>query len=511
MFLSNAEQIRDADQIMIQEMDFPGILLMEEAGRQAAQKIMELYPDKKDFIIIAGPGNNGGDGWVIARYLHIWGKHVQVYCSYDPLMLQGDARINFDIVRHLPIAYGIWNPQHSDRMLDEGNPPVLVDALLGTGIRESLRDPIATMLSYWREKSLPVVAIDLPSGLSADTGTMINHVLPAEHTLTFQLPKICHHVYPAAGMCGEVHVLDIGIWRPVIERLAIQRKVLDNRFVREVYRPRSANTHKGTFGHALVVGGSNSMSGAVAMTAEAVMRSGAGLCTVLCPAGCANTLMVRTPEVMCLEGEGPFFSGEDVAGFLDLLPGKDVLVIGPGMRQESATLEFLECILEEIEVPVVLDADALNLLAQMENYESFLGPETVLTPHPGEMQRLIGDPVQEQRLEFAEQFSKETASILVLKGAGTLIALPDGRTYVNPSGNSGMATGGSGDVLTGIIGGLIAQGYAPSEAAPLGVYLHGVTGDQLAIGGGMEGILASDIARHLPVVWNEIVKERTKF
>ena len=507
MFLSNAEQIRDADQVMIQEMDFPGILLMEEAGKRATEKLVELYPGKKDFIIIAGPGNNGGDGWVIARYLHLWGKHVQVYCSYDPLMLQGDARINFDIVRHLPIAYGIWNPQHSDRMLDEGNPPVLVDALLGTGIRETLRDPIATMLSYWREKSLPVVAIDLPSGLSADTGAMINKVLPAEHTLTFQLPKICHHVYPAAGMCGEVHVLDIGIWQPVIERLAIQRWVLDDSFVRDVYIPRTSNTHKGTYGHALVIGGSYSMSGAVAMTAEAVMRSGAGLCTVLCPTGCSNTLMVRTPELMSVEGEGPFFSVEDVASFLELLPGKDVVIIGPGMRQEPATLEFLERILEEIEVPIVLDADALNLLAQIDNYESFLSPETVLTPHPGEMQRLIGDPVQEQRLEFAEQFAQETASILVLKGAGTLIALPDGRTYVNPSGNPGMATGGSGDVLTGVIGGLIAQGYAPDVAASLGVYLHGITGDHLAIRGGMEGILASDIAKNLPTVWKEILEK----
>ncbi|MEM9722850.1 MAG: NAD(P)H-hydrate dehydratase [Bacteroidota bacterium] len=503
MFLSNAEQIRDADHIMIQEMDFPGILLMEEAGKKATEKLLKLYPDKDDFIIIAGPGNNGGDGWVIARYLHLWGKHVQVYCSYDPLMLQGDARINFDIVRHLPIAYGIWNPQHSDRILDEGNPPVLVDALLGTGIRETLRDPIATMLAYWREKSLPVVAIDLPSGLSAETGTMINEVLSAEHTLTFQLPKICHHVYPAAGACGKIHVLDIGIWPPVIERLSIQRRVLDDRFVKDTYLPRTSDSHKGSFGHALVVGGSYSMSGAIAMTAQAIMRSGAGLCTVLCPAECSQTLMVRTPEVMCLEGEGPFFSVEDVASFLDLLPGKDVVVIGPGMRQEPATLEFLESVLEEVEVPIVLDADALNLLAQMDNYESFLSPETVLTPHPGEMQRLIGDPVQGQRLEVAEQFAQETASILVLKGAGTIIALPDGKTFVNPSGNPGMATGGSGDVLTGIIGGLIAQGYTPAVAAPLGAYLHGKTGDKLAEKKGMEGLLASDMAESLPSVWKD--------
>ncbi len=504
MYLANTQQIRQADQLMIEEMDFPGILLMEEAGKKAAEKLVELYPGQQDYILLVGPGNNGGDGWVIARYLHLWGKHVQIYCSHDPLRLQGDARINFEIVRHLPIAYGIWNPQHSDRILDEVHPPVLVDALLGTGIRDVLRDPIATMLEYWEEKSLPVVAIDLPSGLSADSGGLINSVLEAEHTLTFQLPKICHHVYPAASMCGDIHVLDIGIWDSVIQRLEIRRELLDDAFVRKVYQNRLANTHKGNFGHALVIGGSHAMPGAIAMTAEAVMRSGAGLCTVFCPVGVGPILNTRLPEAMCWEGEGPYFSMEDVETFLELLSGKNVVIVGPGMGREDETFDFFARILEEINVPLVIDADGLNLLSELEKFESYLGPDTILTPHPGEMQRFIGHPIQPRRMENAEQFATDTASILVLKGAGTVIALPDGHTFINPTGNPGMATGGSGDILTGIIGGLIAQGYAPVIAAPLGVYLHGKTGDLLLEREGMEGLLASDIARHVSQVWKEI-------
>ena len=476
MYLSNTEQIRKADEIMIQEMDFPGILLMEEAGKKSAEKLVELYSTQEDFIVLVGPGNNGGDGWVIARYLYLWGKHVQVYCSHDPLRLQGDARINFEIVRHLPIAYGIWNPQHSERILDEGEPPVLIDALLGTGIRDTLRDPIATLIEYWEEKSIPVVAIDLPSGLSADSGGLINAVLPAAHTLTFQLPKICHYVYPAASMCGEVHVLDIGIWDPVIQQLGIQREVLDDLFVQDAYHNRLVNTHKGNFGHALVIGGSASMAGAIAMTAEAVMRTGAGLCTVFCPEGIGPVMNTRLPEVMCVEGEGPFFSSEDVETLLELLPGKNVVIVGPGLGKEDDTFDFFGKLLEEVQVPIVIDADGLNLLSELEAFESYLGPDTILTPHPGEMQRLMGLPVQPRRIEHAEQFVRDTASILVLKGAGTIVALPDGNTYVNPTGNPGMATGGSGDVLTGIIGGLIAQGYSPAVAAPLGVYLHGKDG-----------------------------------
>jgi len=512
MFISNADQIREADQIQIQDMEFPGILLMETAGRVAAETLLRLYPDQSDFIVLAGPGNNGGDGLVIARYLHLSGRHVQVYLSHDQERFQGDAAINFRILRHLPIAWGVWNSQHSDRVLDESHPPVIIDALLGTGIDSSLRDPVASMISYWQQKNLSVVAIDLPSGLDANTGKRINAVLKATHTLTFQLPKLCHYITPAANMCGEIHVLDIGLWPSVIERLNIKRSLLNDEFVKNHYIGRPQDGHKGTFGHVLIVGGSSHMGGAVAMTAYAALKAGAGLSTVVCPEACRAAVYALSPEVMCRtlpQSNQPYFQEEDSELVRDMLNGKSVVVMGPGMGTDPNTGKFLEQILPHIQVPVLLDADALNLLAQSETFESFLNAQTILTPHPGELQRLIGESVTDRRLEFVESFVQDNPSILLLKGAGTLIALPDGRTFINTSGNPGMATAGSGDVLSGIIGGLVAQGYDPEIATPMGVYLHGKTGDLLADRQGMEGIIATQIAESLSEVWMRILRATT--
>ncbi len=507
MLIVNAAQIRDVDQIQIQDMEYPGILLMEEAGKRAAQKILDIYPDHSDFIILSGPGNNGGDGLVIARYLHLYGRHVQVYLSHPEDRFHGDAAVNFRIMRHLPIAWTIWDAQHSDRILDESHPPVLVDALLGTGIEDRLRDPVASIIDYWRPKSLPVVAVDLPSGMNASSGEMINSVLNASHTLTFQLPKICHYVTPAASSCGEIHVLDIGIWPSVIQRLGISRQLLTDDFVRRHYRTRKQDGHKGTFGHVLAVGGSLHMAGAIAMTGYAAIKAGAGLISILCPFPCREAVYSLAPEMMC-RGTGNMetvhLSPNDIPVFEEMLEGKSAIVMGPGMGTHPETKAFLECIIPLIKVPVILDADALNLLAQLDTFESLLNPDTILTPHPGELQRLIEEPVNERRLELTESFVQDNPCILLLKGAGTLISLPDGRTYVNSSGNPGMATGGSGDILSGMIAGLIAQGYEPEIAVPMGAYLHGKSGDYWSSTQGMEGLIATQIADVMSKVWKGI-------
>ncbi len=509
MLIANATQIRDADQIQIHDMEYPGIILMEQAGKLAAEKLLELYPQQVDFIVLAGPGNNGGDGLVIARYLHLKGKHVQVYFSHDADRFQGDAEIQFRIMRHLPIAWGIWEAQHSERILDDSHPPVVIDALLGTGIDAQLRDPIASMISYWRQKSFPIVAVDLPSGLNANTGQMINSVLQADHTLTFQLPKICHYITPAASECGSIHVLDIGIWPSVIHRLGISRSLLDEEFVRNHYRKRELDGHKGTYGHVLVIGGSAYMSGAIAMTGYSALKAGAGLVSILCPHLCREAVYALVPEAMCRSvgsSDTTHVTLEHVEITKELLKGKSAVIIGPGMGTHPETLSFLEHILPDIDIPVILDADAINLLSQTEAFETYLTPQTILTPHPGELRRLIEEPVSEKRLEFTESFVQDNPCILLLKGAGTIVALPDGKTYINTSGNPGMATGGSGDILSGILGALISQGYEPDIAVPLGVYLHGKAGDAIANEQGMEGLVATDIARVFSKVWKEIVE-----
>lgn len=498
--LANSHQIRQADQLMIKNHQVPGIILMETAGRKATELLLRLYPTHMSFLVLAGPGNNGGDGLVMARYLHLAGKEVRVLYSHDPESYQGDAQVNELILRHLPVLREQFSATLATHWLaDMKQSPVLIDSLLGTGIRSALREPIASMLGFFKEKALSVVAIDLPTGLSADSGELITQPLRATHTFTFQLPKICHYVTPASLECGQIHVIDIDIWPAVIDQLEIQRWVLDPTFVGDRLKTPRVDAHKGSQGHVLVVGGSRDMSGAVAMTAWASLKSGAGLCTVLTPLSCRSTVLNWVPEAMCRcpESESDILGQEAAALFEECIRGKSAVVIGPGMGTHLATLEWLRAVLPLIRVPLLLDADGLNLLAAHADLWKLLPPVVVLTPHPGEMRRLTNEDVLNRRLETAEQLAKERNVVVVLKGAGTLIAAPDGKTFVNTSGNPGMATGGAGDVLSGTIGALLAQGYEGTMAAAIGVYVHGKAGDLAADDQGAAGVTATDIIRKL--------------
>ncbi len=502
MWIANAAQIREADRIMIEEHAFPGIILMENAARKATDRLISLYPHQTHFLILAGPGNNGGDGLAMARMLHLDGKKVCVLCSHPLEKYQGDALTNFRILSQLPVAVHPFSESLAAEWLLKG--AILLDALLGTGISAGLRPPIREIISFFQGKKAEVVAIDLPSGLSADTGQLINPVLAASHTFSFQLPKICHLVSPASEACGQIHVLDIAIWDSVIRRLNIRREMLDEDFVRHHYRPRLAVSHKGIFGHVLVVGGSRQMAGAVAMTALAAVQMGVGLCTVFTLSAARNAVNGLCPEAMCLDVAGDFLDEKAVEAFRKALPGKDAIVLGPGMGNTPESLAFLEKALPEIKLPLLLDADALNLLAANPELQKHLPSSTVLTPHPGEMQRLApqAEP-QSQRLEAAEEMAQKLQATLVLKGKGTLVAQPDGQSRVNSSGNAGLASGGTGDVLSGAIGAFLAQGYGPGEAAGLGVFLHGKAADLLKAKGGEEGISATAVARTLSLALKE--------
>lgn len=498
--LANSMQIREADKIQIESYNFPGVILMESAGRMSAEIILEKYPINSVFWILAGPGNNGGDGLVIARYLYFAGGKVQVWLSHDPQKYNGDAAINWQILKELPVEVVQFSKKElSIHLAELREPPVWIDALLGTGISSKLRGVVAEMILSIKNEKGSVVAIDLPSGLDASTGTVANDVIPADLTLTFQLPKICHYLTPASNHCGEVRIIDIGIWPQVIAQLGIQRFLLSSKFIDEHKKTRKRDAHKGTQGHLLAIGGHQNMAGSISLTTLAAVKSGVGLCTTLAPGSCRNTVLGLCPEAMCIGIGHPFAQKLTLKGldtFLSAIQGKAAIVIGPGIGTDKETVEFIEAILDHVEIPLVLDADALNMLADHPHWWDKIPANTIITPHPGEMKRLMGNnECINQRLESAEKLARNRDVIVVLKGQGTVIALPNGKTFVNPTGNPGMATGGSGDVLTGMVGSFLAQGYAPDVAAPLAVFLHGKAGDDGANELSEASLSATDIIR----------------
>ncbi|MEZ4685327.1 MAG: NAD(P)H-hydrate dehydratase [Bacteroidia bacterium] len=515
MLLSNASQIREADRIQISENGTPGVILMEHAGRAATDEILKRYPGQEKFLVLAGPGNNGGDGLVIARLLHLAGKKVRVLLSHPPDRFLGDALINYQSLRALPVPVAIFSeekareglaflpiglpaPQHAvPPAAKASDSPILIDALLGTGISGPLRDPIKAIIAFFRPMQLTTVAIDLPSGLGADSGQVFTEPLLADCTLTFHLPKICHAVTPASLRCGEVKVLEIGMWPGVNARLGIKRLWTDIDWGKEMRKRRQKEGHKGSYGHVLIVGGSRPMAGAVALAAKAAVSGGAGLVTVFCPAACRAAVNFHAPEAMCFTAAGDVIGEEDIPVFRAALHKKDIVVLGPGLGKHPDTEIFLKKALPFISCPLVIDADGLNILAMHESCWHDLPEHTTLTPHPGEMERLTGrSDVQTQRLELAEALAQEKGCTVVLKGAGTITALPNGKSFVNRSGNPGLGSGGTGDVLAGLIGALLAQGYADIAAA-YAVWLHGFAADRLVEHHGQEGIRAGKLADHL--------------
>ncbi len=497
MYLSNSSEIRKADQVMISEYGFPSLLLMETAGRKAAEWILSRNIDTQFFLVLAGPGNNGGDGLVIARYLLSAGKKVEILLSHDPEAYQGDALTNWNALQGAKIPIHQWPCELPVKIRKRPEQCLVIDALLGTGIHSELRGPVAEIIQTLAQHPIRIVAIDLPSGLNADTGQMINSTLKAAATLTFQCPKICHYVTPAADACGEIVTLDIGIWPEVMAGLGIRRFLLDEALCCSIYKKRPAEGHKGTFGHALVVGGSKAYAGAVALSGMAVLQAGAGLSTVFTTESARCAVYQGRPELMVRSFGTPeteWLTAAALPALLPLLQGKSALAVGPGLGNEPETCNFLQGLLQAWNRPLVLDADALNILSSEPELWRYVPQGSILTPHPGEMARLLpGRDVHNQRIAVAEFLAQQKQVIVVLKGKGTVVALPDGKTYVNTSGNSGMATGGAGDVLTGLLVGLLAQGYTPEQAALMGVYLHGRAGD-FAAAFSKEGVTATLIS-----------------
>ena len=499
----SAAEMRDLDRRAVAECGIPSLLLMENAGAETVREIQVAFPGESHtrVVVLCGRGNNGGDGFVVARRLAGRGASVRTFLLARPDAVQGDARVNLEILEKLgappvEIASAGDLPALGDAIRSAG---LVVDALLGTGSRGPAQGLLAEVIALVNRAGKPVVAVDLPSGLGADLPEPQGPAIRAALTVTFALPKVSLLLYPAAGYAGTVRVVDIGI----PERLGGDGPpavgLLERADVASAFPARDPSAHKGNFGHVLVVAGSVGKTGAAALAALAAQRTGAGLVTLAVPASLNAILEVKLTEVMTEplpETEAQTIGLDALEPLTRLAHGKSAVAIGPGLGTHPATQRLVRALVARLHLPMVVDADGLNALAGEPDSLQRAGGPLVLTPHPGECARLLDLPraeVLSDRIRLARETATRFHLTLVLKMARTLVADPVGRLAIVPTGNPGMATGGTGDVLTGVIAGLIAQGIAPPESARAGAYLHGLAGDLAAECVGQEAMLAGDL------------------
>jgi NAD(P)H-hydrate epimerase len=524
MRLVQAAEMREMDLEATRRYGIPGLLLMENAGLGIAQVIVEhLFQGKprgKKAVIIAGPGNNGGDGFVVGRHLFNRGAEVRFIISVSPEKYGGDAAVNFQIIDKMGLPYQVMQQDTADELkaiIKEAD--LVVDALFGTGFKGAAREPLASLIRSVNEAEKPVVAVDIPSGLEADSGRVAGECIKALTTVTMGMPKIGLYLNPGAQYAGRVVVADISFPPELKSEEGGDYYLIDEGMVSGALPLRLPDDHKGKFGHVMVIGGSKGYTGAAALAANAALRGGAGLATAVIPEQLYPIAAVKLTEAMTYPApgsKGGGFSGSCRSFIEELLDRATVLAVGPGLGQDEETAEFLEDLLAKTGIPLVLDADALNILSGKKHLltDPSLAEQRkrwVLTPHPGEMARLCGtsvSAVQSNRLQCAEQASREWGAVVVLKGSKTIIAAPEGPVYINPAGNPGLATGGTGDVLAGLVASFMAQGMTPEKAAFCGAFVHGAAGDQAAGKKGATGMIAGDLLEEIPLVIKNLSDSR---
>ena len=510
MHLVTADEMREMDRQTIESFGLPGRVLMENAGRGATRVLMKRYPDIADrrVAVIAGRGNNGGDGFVMARYLARFGVKVTVYLLSENSRLAGDAADNFKLLAPLkvPVKEMTREADFNQAKMELAHQSLFVDAILGTGLNSDVRGFFKLVIDFINDLHRPVFAVDIPSGLHTDTGHPCGTCIRADATATFAFPKIGHIQLPGAEYTGELHIIDIGIPPHIMENVPPRHHLISKKMLKSLIRPRAYDIHKGGTGHVLVIAGSPGKTGAAAMSAMSALRTGAGLVTLGIPQGINPIAESQALEVMTVplpETKTGMHTEKSFATILGLLEDKKCLALGPGIGTDEKTKTLVHLLIRQCPVPIVVDADGLNNLAADPEILKHCKADIILTPHPGEMARLTGTTpkeVQKNRISCAREFSEKYNIHLVLKGARTLTAHPDGHVYINPTGNPGMASAGMGDVLTGMVAGFVSQGYPPQTAARLAVYLHGDAADKLSVSMGSYGYLASDIMHTIPNV-----------
>jgi len=507
MDIVTARQMQELDRKTIQETGIPGAVLMENAGRGTFEQMLRYFPDirQKRVVVLAGRGNNGGDGFVIARFLLNHAVPVKVFLLARADTVSGDAAINLRALQRMGGTV-VEIPDESawqNVSADIRHAGIIVDAIFGTGLSAPVTGLALRVIEDINTAGKPVVAVDLPSGIDASTGEVLGSAVNARLTCTFGLVKQGLVTYPGASCAGKLEVLDIGIPQALVASAGLTNHLLEEKDFRGKLPHRSPESHKGTYGHAFIVAGSPGKTGAAAMAAQAAMRAGAGLVTIGVPAALNQILEIKVTEAMTepLPDNGTgFLEMEAWQRIQDVLQGKTVVAIGPGISDRDETAALVFKIIESAEVPLVIDADGLNAVARNPVILKRAQAPVVLTPHPGEMARLTGITIREvqaDRVAVARKFASEFNVTLVLKGARTVIAGPGGHAYINPTGNPGMASGGMGDVLTGMIAGFMAQGFDELFSARFSVFLHGRIGDIIAAQRGCVGILATDIINEI--------------
>ncbi len=511
MKVATAEEMQELDRKAIETYRIPGIVLMENAGRGAAEAISKAFPDlhKKKIAIIAGKGNNGGDGLVIARYLLNDGIPVRVYLLTDPKGLRGDAETNFNVFHRMK-GEVISVPSSKDYVKvkrDLERFDILVDGIFGTGLDAEVRGYYREVIDHLNMLQKPMVAIDIPSGLDADTGKPLGAAIRASLTITFGLPKIGHLIPPGLDYVGEVKVIDIGIPKRLVEEEKIPTCLLEKEEIqRWLSIPRNPDTHKGDYGHLLVIAGSVGKTGAAAMACQAALRMGAGLVTLAIPKSLNAIMEAKLTEVMTEplpETPKQTLSLRAFSTIVRLCENKRAVIIGPGLGTYKETQSLVLKLIRTLALPIILDADGITALTAQPKTLPVANRLLVLTPHPGEMAKLVRSQVKEvleDRIGLSRNFSQSQRVHLVLKGHPSLISTPKGEIFINPTGNPGMASAGTGDVLTGMIGGLVCQGFDILPSLQMAVYLHGLAGDEGAKEMGEKSLIASDIIEKIPTL-----------
>ncbi len=510
--LLTAAHLRELDRRAIEEVGIPGVILMENAGRAVAATVLdELGDERAPVVILCGGGNNGGDGFVVARMLHQHGRAVTVLLVAERERVRGDALVNLRVLEKLPVPIVPCHPKVSSAAREAlARAPVIVDALFGTGLRSAPEGAAAELIELANESPAGRVAVDLPSGVAADTGQVLGVAFRAHVTVTFAAAKIGLFGHPGGGYSGLVRVADIGIPRHLMDASEACARLADSAVVAPALRPREICAHKGSFGHCLVVAGSPGKGGAALLAGRGALSAGAGLVTIATDEPTSARIEGRAAELMVETLRGVGDRRVDKGRLEALLAGKQALAVGPGLRSDAWGESLVRALPRCAKVPVVLDADGLNALAPHPGALAEATAPFILTPHPGEMGRLLGvssAAVQEDRFKAARSLASRERATVVLKGAYTVIAAPDGRLSVNPTGNPGMATAGMGDVLTGILAALLARGLSPFEAAQAGVFLHGAAGDQAAEVLEENSVTAGSLIDSLPAVMRRLSRE----
>ncbi|MCR9066008.1 MAG: NAD(P)H-hydrate dehydratase [Cytophagales bacterium] len=502
MKILTASQIRDADKFSIVNEPISSIDLMERAASKCSKWISAHFSADYKICLFCGIGNNGGDGLAIARQLFQKGYEVEVYVIEFSTRFSEDFKLNFERLMRSEIPLKVIKTI-SELPNSLNSNDVVVDAIFGSGLNRPADGLAAKTIKFLNGLNNKVLSIDLPSGLFTEDNSTNKRdsIVKATYTLTFQVPKLALLLPENSVFVNNFVILDIGLDSAFIEEQESTKIYVTPDFIRSIIKRRRKFDHKGTFGHAMIIAGSKGKIGAAVLATKAALRSGVGLVTTHIPTCGTDIMQISVPEAMVLEN-----NGEEYLEPGDINIDKYHIGIGPGIDQDKRTILFLEAILKQSGKAMVIDADALNILSNHPSLQKLIPSNSILTPHPKEFERLVGQYNNDtEKLEKQTQLAHKLRSVIILKGAHTSIALPDGRLFFNSTGNAGMATGGSGDVLTGCITSLLAQGYSSANAAILGVYLHGLAGDYAMKEKGEYSLIAGDIVSSIPEAYNEIL------